>query len=233
MLSMNPEIMEAICSAGAVEQADAGWINEAMALGLGSRKSDRGKCLTFFGEALADRLDHDDGLSLEAGTLSKFAKRLISAKKMTPEARKAGERLAARINRESALREELIQNVVDGDFEAMFTQLESLTPDLSLRLGTELLAWVAGLSGPAGSAEPDYGWWAVERLIDLGFDLDGVDGYGRTALAYVVWLTRNREDLIRKMLDRGADINAIEIDHNMERSSIPRLLSVERHEGSI
>ena len=220
MQSMVPEVVDLLCSAGMVQRSDDGWINEAIAIGLQSKSRRRWECFAILGKALLDEVRSNSHFGLDPTLLSKLGKRLVKAASADDSMRAIGEQLAAQVDRDVALHSELIDLVADGEFDQMLTKLQALPPERRHQLGTEMLPWVACNSGPATSAQPDFGWWALEALIDRGANLDGVDPYGRTALAYVVWRTRGREDLIRQMVEKGADVNAVDVDHNGESRSI-------------
>lgn len=209
MLSMNPEIMEAICSAGGVDRADAGWINEAMEIGATSRKKTSSECLLHFGKALVDRMRRDDAVALESSVLKKITKRMLR-KTSPPEMKTIGKELNQRVDSEAALRQEIVKCIAQGrKFEKLFQILGGLTEPKSRQMAEMVVPWVARKAPGSSFTEP--GWWALEKLLELEISVDGVDGFGRTALAYVVWRSQDRQDLIDRLIELGANVNATDV----------------------
>ena len=217
MLSMNSRIMELACEAGAVDTSDPRWLEEAIEVGVKSKKKDRWPTLTRFGAALVDRLESGQGEEIASGVLGKLAKRLES-RGAPEEAKSVGQELRPYVNAVETLREELTDRVIEGDFEKVLDLLQQ--QEVGELLKAEMLVWLAKTSGTPYCPDPDRGWWAVERLLEEEVRMDGVDAFGRTALIHTVWKTEGREDLIRKMIEKGANINAVTVDRTGLRQSV-------------
>ncbi|MEM7352872.1 MAG: hypothetical protein AAF657_18900, partial [Acidobacteriota bacterium] len=102
MQSMHPEIVTIACSPENFAQLEVGWLNEALALGLSSRKKKSFDCLTVFGQALLVRLETGELAHLTQGDLKKLSRRLARSKAANAESIDIGQALASHIGAKAA-----------------------------------------------------------------------------------------------------------------------------------
>lgn len=219
MQSMHPEIVVMACVEENFSQLDARWLNEALALGLSSRKKTSLQCLEIFGRALLARLESGELGPLVQGDLKKLSKKLMKSKSATAESLAISRGLASYLSAKAALWDELTDLVVEQEFEEALELFDKQSLSVQGDLSAELLAMISRCSGYAGSLDPE-GWRAFEKLLAQGVALNGVDDLGRTALMNVVRLTHDNGALIERMVDLGADVNAIVVEENGEVKSV-------------
>ena len=226
MLSMNPTITAAVCSAGALLESDPGWIDDALNIALTSKVRSRWECMAILAEHLTR---HTDTVipTLDAKIVQAFGRRVADSKKLPAETRALGQRLAAAVDQNEALHDTLLERIFDGEYSQALEILEAAPTDSRAAWSSEALAWIAGACY-ADEEEHGSALWAVDRLMAQGVALDAVDSYGRTALINLVWETQGLESLVRRMVEQGADVNAIHTDHNEKASVGARLHGQER-----
>ena len=213
MASMKPEIVELARDSGAFARSRPSCLADAVAASIDGRHKHLIPCLIIFGQALLERFRMEGEVFVPLGDLIQMIRKLQEDKKATEESIALGNQLEAMLDPEEAIRSELMVYVESRRPRKMWKLLRQLPKEKFLPMATEILPSVGLYASnhyhPHVDKDPHRGWRDVEKLLDLGAGVDGTDFSGRTILMNVLWQTKHREDLILRLVDLGADVNAI------------------------
>ena len=213
----DPVAMKWLCDKGAVEIAESKWLEEALRILGSSRKKTARETLVILVQRLLDRL-RDGNLKIETSALKKAADKLgrLSKRARESEAGNLAAALTELMDAEEAEEDAIIELTNASRFDELiaFVQAEgsatrSRRAGLALVWGIRKKVWLTVDDKSLLVPDPD-GYPYLERLVNMDPDVYLTDDMGRTALMYAVW--SGKKDLARKLVDIGADLEAVDLE---------------------
>ncbi len=203
MARCNPEVVRLLCVAGALRVSDPGWLNDAIRMGLSSRRKGKARSLAVLAQAILERLETEDTLSLDLVQVKRLQQALRKTSgdvtgSESPEL--LATKLGSYLDSEQALREEAIElATAEDDISKLRDFLLTLDEVKRRDLAATVLPYIA-----PDMILPEVYSFFVE-LLSWKPDLNRLSDGGKPALHPVA---RNGHlDILKDMIANGARIN--------------------------